>query len=762
MSRRTLQKTAWAATALFAACSSSSNTPNGKDAAVTTDAPADAPSEATTTTIMVPPTQPTLDGAMIAKYVDDVPTFAGKRVDGSKPVSVDMVEFQQPMLPAAFYASLPAPYNAGTYLWGYALNGAAPSFPATTIEATQNTPTVVTYTNSLENADGAPLFLSQRIVTDLTIHWADPFGVTRTNGCMTEPPLPQACLALSAAPPPAVPHLHGGQVLSDFDGMPDSWFTPGLAQKGPAFVSNVYRYPNHQDATTLWFHDHALGVVRQNVYAGLAGVYLVRDGLDTGAAGNALKLPAGPYEAELLVADRQFDINGQLYFPAGLPGNGPGLNGAPPNPDHHPYWIPEFFGDVMTVNGKSWPVMHVEPRRYRLRFVNGSNARFVQMQLFVAQDGTPTPAPGPAIWQIGSDGGLLNAPTNLAGNAIPGVFLAPAERADVIVDFSGKSGSFILMNGAGCAMNPDSCGAFAPFPSGDPPDPDTTGQVMMFTVDRPLVGADATFNPAAPGATLRGGAGAPPTIVNLRASPTIDVHRQLVLVEVEGAGGPEEVLLNNSKWSGLRENEVPNATPQPIPGSVPNGHGVAATENPQVGATEVWEIANLTEDAHPIHIHLIQFQLINREDMTVGADGDDTIYRGDWDAAFPGGTFDGMTFAPGTFIPGYGPPADYATPNADGAVGGNLAFGGATYLTGNVTPPAASEAGWKDTIKVLPKSVTRVVMRFAPQSVPLGDTAPGTNQFSFDPTAPGPGYVWHCHILDHEDNEMMRPYLLKK
>ena len=508
-------------------------------------------------------------------------------------------------------------------------------------------------------------------------------------------------------------------------------------------------------------HDHALGFVRQHVYAGLAGFYLIRDENDTGAAANPMKLPGGPYETELFVADRQFDVDGQLYFPAGLSGSGAGLNGGPPNPDHHPYWIPELFGDVVTVNGKSWPVMHVEPRRYRLRFVNGSNARFLQMQLFTAQNGAPTTTAGPALWQIGSDGGFLDAPVNLNANAIPGVFIAPGERADVVVDFTGRTGSFIVANGAGCATAPASCGAFAPFPSGDPPDPMTSGQVMMFSVDKPLASADTSFNPATAGATVRGGSGQPPAIVDYRAA-TPDVQRQLVLVEVEGPGGPEEVLLNNSKWDGLRENLVPGAKPLVIPGSVSNGSGVNATETPRVGATEVWEIANLTDDAHPIHIHLIQFRLIDREAMVVGADGGETLYRSDWDEAFPGGTFDGEAFEPGTFIPGYGPPNAYLTPNADGAVGGNLAFGGAKYLTGIVTPPDPNEAGWKDTIKMPPKTVTRIAVRFAPQSIPLGQTAPGTNQFSFDPTAAGPGYVWHCHILDHEDNEMMRPYLLQR
>jgi FtsP/CotA-like multicopper oxidase with cupredoxin domain len=223
----------------------------------------------------------------------------------------------------------------------------------------------------------------------------------------------------------------------------------------------------------------------------------------------------------------------------------------------------------------------------------------------------------------------------------------------------------------------------------------------------------------------------------------------LVLVEVEGDGGPLEVLLNNSHWNGLRE-----GTSTPIPGSVSNGKGLQSTENPRVGATEVWEIANLTEDAHPIHLHLIQFQVIGRQ--TFDRDG----YRTSWDALFPGGTFGGVSYPPGTFIPGYGPPLNYGTANAAGAVGGNPDF--APFLQGSASGPDPKEGGWKDTVKMLPFSITRVAVRYAPQSVAAGGVGPGTNLFPFDPTAGGPGYVWHCHILDHEDNEMMRPTLLQR
>jgi FtsP/CotA-like multicopper oxidase with cupredoxin domain len=190
--------------------------------------------------------------------------------------------------------------------------------------------------------------------------------------------------------------------------------------------------------------------------------------------------------------------------------------------------------------------------------------------------------------------------------------------------------------------------------------------------------------------------------------------------------------------------------------------GLWMTELPRVGSTEVWEILNLTPDTHPIHLHLVQFQVLNRQQLRTTLL---TGYVADWQAPFPGGVFNGerddgtwgpITYPKGRVIPGYGPPNDYLTPNADGALGGNLAFG--SYLLGPAVPPSPSEAGWKDVASVPPAFVTRYVVRWAPQATAIGGVRPGQNQFAFDPTR-GPGYLIHCHMLEHEDNEMMRPYL---
>ena len=654
--------------------------------------------------------QSPLLGNLITKYLDPLPTFAGSRITRTSMV-VSVEEFQQKVLPANMYSRLAFPFRNGTYVWGYRVDGADPLYPAVTIEARRNVPTTVTYKNNLPSHP----VLQKYLTVDQTIHWADPLHQ-------------MGSFAPYSGPIPVVTHLHGAEVPSASDGGPDSWFTPGLRKVGGGFVSNIYTYPNNQEPTTLWFHDHALGMTRLNVYSGLAGFYLLRDSHDTGIAGQGLNLPAGSQEIEIVIQDRQFDTNGQWLFPDGNP---EGLNGPPPNPDVHPYWNPEFFGDVMVVNGKAWPYLEVEPRRYRFRFLNGCNARFLELRLVNSSSNQP----GPGFWQIGTDGGLLDRPAllNDPHAATPlRLMLAPGERGDIIIDFADYRGqTFTLLNSAN-----------APFPGGDAPDPDTNGQVMQFRVNRSLKGYDTSFDPARHSATLRGGFGQPPVIVRL-ADPSsgtvasrvvISKRRQLTLKEVEGDGGPLEVLVNNTKWDGMRE-----STGTPIPGFTPDGRGNFLSELPRVGSTEVWEIINVTEDAHPIHLHLVQFQLVNRQAL------DPDAYLAAWSAAFPGGVF----------IPGYGPPLPYDMPNADGAVGGNLAV--SPYLSGPLRAPDSNEAGWKDTIRVLPGEVTRIAVRWAPQHLGISTVSPGENHYSFDP-AIGPGYVWHCHILDHEDNEMMRPY----
>ena len=201
--------------------------------------PVSADTTGTTTQASVRTPQTPLDGNTVPKFVDQLPTFNGRRVNGTSTVNVTMQEFQQKILPASVYAGRPAPFNNGTFLWGYNLNNGGPTYPARTIEAVHGTSTTAIYNNNLTNTR-----LQSLLTVDQSLHWADPLGTTARNNCVNGPPLAAPCTQPYAGPIPAVVHLHGAEVLSQFDGHPEAWFTPGLALRGRGFVSNMYNYVN--------------------------------------------------------------------------------------------------------------------------------------------------------------------------------------------------------------------------------------------------------------------------------------------------------------------------------------------------------------------------------------------------------------------------------------------------------------------------------------------------------------------------------------
>jgi spore coat protein A, manganese oxidase len=266
------------------------------------------------------------------------------------------------------------------------------------------------------------------------------------------------CAQHYSGPIPGTPHLHGGEVPAGIDGGPDSWFTSDGSYVGPAYYSEdgtspknyaIYRYPNVQEAAPIWFHDHTLGLTRLSVYAGLAGGYLITDPDAPPPANLPLPVP-------LIIQDRMFDTDGQLFFPAGIP--------FTPNPEH-PFWVPEFIGDTIAVNGKVWPYLEVEPKRYRFLFLDGSNAR--GYELFLTNPTSKTT--GPSIWQIGTDGGYLDRPVKIDPNAPKGglqrLLILPGERADVIVTSPGWH------PGPGCSFvtSPRRPTPAARLPTGAPP-----------------------------------------------------------------------------------------------------------------------------------------------------------------------------------------------------------------------------------------------------------------------------------------------------
>jgi FtsP/CotA-like multicopper oxidase with cupredoxin domain len=692
--------------------------------------------------------QTQLAGAAIPQFVDPLPllSVAGGPMEtiiaGAGEITLTMQEFQASVMPSTFVPAA-GPYT-GTWVWGYRA-GITPTNPAGTylgpvIVATRNQPTQIRFVNNLTTNN-----IAWRDWTDQTLHWADPLN-NEENMCAHMGGMPMDyCAEHYAGPVPTVPHLHGGEVPPVLDGGPDAWFTSDGAYQGHGYYTHpgvaaagnecVYRYPNTMEPAMIWFHDHLLGGTRLNVYAGLAGAYPIIDpglSLPTGLHPVGLQQGAsGPVDflVPLVLQDRMFDTNGQLFFPnVGI------------NPEH-PYWIPEFEGDTIVVNGKVWPFWNVEPKRYRFLFVNGSNARAYEMFLV----DRVTKAMGPPLWQIGTDGGYLDTPVKIDPNAPKGqlqkLVLQPGERADVIIDFAGLTpGTRLWLRNT----------AKHPFPGGVSPSGATLGRMIEFRVVAAPAGfSDASYDPAG-GVPLR-----PPMVrlVNptagtLAAGVTAAKTRQLTLNEVMGMGGPLEVLVNNTKWSG----ELPDGSTRAdfVPVAV-GGKTEYYSELPDEGDTEVWEVVNLTADAHPIHTHLTQFQLINRQAFNVSK------YNGAYAAAFPGSQtlidpMTGLPYAAGVHIPAFGPPLNYNTGNPR-ALGGNPDI--VPFLQGPVKPPNANEAGWKDTVIMFPGEVTRIAVRFAPMDKPINDP---DLTYPFDPEAVGHGFVWHCHIVDHEDNEMMRPY----
>ncbi|MEI6501306.1 MAG: multicopper oxidase domain-containing protein, partial [Armatimonadota bacterium] len=437
-----------------------------------------------------------------------------------------------------------------------------------------------------------------------------------------------------------VVHVHGAKVPAASDGLPWQDFAPG--------GSLVDTYPNHMTARLMWYHDHADGLTRLNTQAGLAGGYLLTDSVEAG-----LNLPGpigSPYDVPLILTNKTFRANGNLWYPRYYP--------DPTVPAPVPSCVPEFFGDTNLVNGKVWPYLDVQPRKYRFRILNAASARFYRMSLRVLS-ATGKIASSVLITQIGNEGGFLPAPVIINHSAATGgnggqLMLAPAERADVIIDFSRYAGKKIVLTND----------APAPFPSGTSPDPNlagTVGQIMQFRVnDDPADPVDTSSVPS----VLT-------SIPDLERLPW-DVTRNLGLWESLDQFGR---LIQRLGTAGDGIGGQPMMDP--------------VSETLKLGTIEKWNIVNTTMDVHPIHIHEFNCQVISRQAVNVG----------------------------------------YYIKT------GNLKF------TGPAHDPLPNEQGaWKETFQCPPNTVTTIL-------IDAREGFPGK-------------YVWHCHILEHEEHDMMRPFIV--
>ncbi len=485
---------------------------------------------------------PMLQARELPSFVDPLPLPAIARPhlqDGRQTLTLSMQEIH-----AKVHRDVPP-----TRMWSYGPGALAPL-----IEARSGEALTVRWTNDLPIRHFLPI--------DHSLH-----------GCGSDVPEVRA-----------IAHLHGAKVPSQDDGYPEDWFATGH--------SRTCHYPLQQDAATLWYHDHAMGLNRLNTYAGLFGMFLLRDKVE-----EDLNLPSGRYELPLLLYDRDFTADGQLFYDT---------SGDPEHP-----WIPEFSADALLVNGKIRPYFEAEPRVYRLRVVNVANSRFFNLSLSNDQ---------PFI-QIGSDQGLLAAPVELKH-----VSLAPAERADLLIDLSHAAGQTLtLRTGA-------------------------EDLLQLRVASQAAINAPALFIPR----TLR-------PVLRTPESAAITT-RAITLHEYKDDYARSMVMLLNRKhWH------------EPV------------TERPKLNSTEIWEFVNLTEDTHPMHLHLVRFQILDRRPF------DTTDYL----------------------------------------LNRKLRF------TAEAVPPPPNELGWKDTVQCPGGMITRIIVRFEGYAGK---------------------YLYHCHILEHEANDMMRPF----
>ncbi|KAJ9132059.1 hypothetical protein P3X46_034572 [Hevea brasiliensis] len=556
-----------------------------------------------------PVTEATLHeiAASLQMYVDELPEmpklfgYTTNKYGSPNPAKLTIGMYQ---IKWKFHRDFPA-----TTVFAYGTSAATATVPGPTIEAIKGVPTSVTWQNFLPQSHILPW--------DPTV----PTAIPKHGGV------------------PTVVHLHGGVHPPTSDGHALAWFTAGFRETGPTWSQRTYTYPNVQHSGNLWYHDHAVGLTRVNLLAGLIAAYVIRDPyLDA-----KLKLPMGPeFDRHLMIVDRSFYKDGSLY-----------MNYTGINPTIHPQWQPEYFGDAVIVNGKAWPYLEVKRRKYRFRIINAANARYFRFSL----------SNGLSFIQVGSDASYLPYPIST-----PTILLAPSEIADVIIDFSKASAKeSVLTNDAPY-----------PYPTGNSVD-ELNSKIMKFII-----------NPKSP--TPPDTSRVPPNLVEYQTASTAGaaVTRYIVMYEYQSqTGAPTHLYINGKRFE------------DPV------------TETPKSGSTEVWEVINLTGDNHPLHVHLGTIQALKAQELV-----------------------DLSTFSACMSV-------------KNDAIACNVS----KHATGKVINTPENEKTWKNTVKIEPGYQTTVVVKF---NLVENNKA---KAYPFDASAE-PGYVYHCHILDHEDNAMIRPLKL--
>jgi len=557
----------------------------------------------TRTETAIPMTMAAHSSPDLEKWIDEVPRPGVAEPVGTKDghpyYEIGMREVEQEL-----HSDLPA-----TTVWGY--DG---QFPGPTIEAEQGEPIYVRWQNELPDEHFLPV--------DTTVHEEMiPYDI---DGVRT------------------VTHLHGGNVEAASDGHAQAWFTRNFAETGPNFEKKDYCYINDQPPATLWYHDHSVGITRLNVYAGLAGFYLLRNDRE-----RKLGLPDGEYEIPLVLQDRSITEDGSLFYPSAVSEDRGGDESHP-----KPSIVPEFYGDTPVVNGKAWPRLSVDPATYRFRLLNGSNSRYYNLKLLeYDEESSQAGDDGPSFVQIGNDGGLLSEPVDVGGR----LEIGPGHRADVIVDFADYASETLLLHNDAPSLY-----------RGSVADSDETKplpEIMLVDVADERTAEDAGTVPDEL-------ADVPELSVE-----AVDQHRHLTLASKSDEYGRMKHHLGN------QEQPAGYALDDPV------------TEEPELGTTEIWSIANNTAMSHPMHLHLVHFQVLGRE-----------------------------------------PLSDYDT-ETDGIDPNTL------------ESPEPYELGWNDMVSVDPTEVVHVIVHFGEYDGLFNDQ---TGE-----------YMWHCHMIEHEDYDMMRPFRVR-
>ncbi|AEH39407.1 multicopper oxidase domain-containing protein [Halopiger xanaduensis] len=536
----------------------------------------------------------------LEKWVDEVPRPGVAEPTGTKDgqpyYEIEMSEVEQEL-----HSDLPP-----TTVWGY-----GGQFPGPTIEAEQGEPIYVRWQNDLPDEHLLPV--------DTTVHKEMiPYDI---DGVRT------------------VTHLHGGNVEAGSDGHAQAWFTRDFEKTGPSFAKKDYYYVNDQPPATLWYHDHAVGITRLNVYAGLAGFYILRNDRERN-----LGLPDGEYEVPLVLQDRSINEDGSLFYPSAVSEDRGGDDSYP-----EPSIVPEFYGDVPVVNGKAWPRLSVDPRSYRFRLLNGSNSRYYNLKLLEYDESSAeTGSDGPSFVQIGNDGGLLSEPVELDDR----LEIGPGQRADVVVNFSDYAGETVLLHNDAPSLY-----------RGSLEDSDETKplpEIMLVDVADSKTGEESETLPDA--------------LTDVPDLPieSVDRHRHLTLAPGSDEYGRMKHLLGN------RDQPLGYALDDPV------------TEEPELGTTEIWSLANNTAMSHPMHLHLVHFHVLGREPLS------------DYDSETDGVNPDSLE------------------------------------------SPQPYELGWNDVVTVDPGEVVHVLVHFGEYEGLFNDQ---TGE-----------YMWHCHMIEHEDYDMMRPF----